>query len=107
MLYKYSKSKCQNKGLCYDLMDCDILFFVSMFTFCLAKYMGEMAWNLSEIPESFVYFLEIFRFVCASILKVIQSFWEILKIEWIVIQYNFDIFGCPCGCIISTRNFSS
>ena len=34
------------------------------------------------------------------------KFWEILKIGWIVILYNFDIFGCPCGCIISTRKFS-
>ena len=35
------------------------------------------------------------------------KFWEILKIGWIVILYNVDIFGCPCGCIISTRNFSN
>ena len=30
------------------------------------------------------------------------KFWEILKIGWIVILYNFHTFGCPCGCIIST-----
>ena len=28
------------------------------------------------------------------------KFWEILKIGLIVNLYNFDIFGCPCGCII-------
>ena len=34
------------------------------------------------------------------------KFWQILKIEWKVILYNVDIFGCPYGCIISTRKFS-
>ena len=34
------------------------------------------------------------------------KFWEILKIGWIVNLYNFDIFGCPWGCIISTKKIS-
>ena len=38
--------------------------------------------------------------------KGITKFWEILQIGWIVILYNFDIFGRPCGCIISSRKFS-
>ena len=42
---------------------------------------------------------------CSS-LKGITKFWEILKNGWIVILYNFDIFGCPCGCIKHTNNFS-
>ena len=41
-----------------------------------------------------------------SKIKGNTKFWEILRIGWIVILYNFDISGCPCGCIISTRNFS-
>ena len=28
---------------------------------------------------------------------------DISKIRWIVNHYNFDIFGCRCGCIISTK----
>ena len=35
-----------------------------------------------------------------ALFKGNTKFWEILKIGWIVILYNFDIFGCPCGCII-------
>ena len=33
------------------------------------------------------------------VLKGNTKFWEISKNGWIVILYNFDIFGCPCGCI--------
>ena len=40
------------------------------------------------------------------LIKGNTKFWEILKIGWIVILYNVDIFGYPCGCIISTRKFS-
>ena len=34
------------------------------------------------------------------------KFWDILKIGWIVILYNFYIFGCPCGCIIAPENLA-
>ena len=36
-------------------------------------------------------------------LKVNTKFWEILKIGGIAILYNFDIFWCPRGCIISSQ----
>ena len=39
-------------------------------------------------------------------LKGITKFWEILKIGWIANLYNFDISGCPCGCIISTKKLA-
>ena len=39
-------------------------------------------------------------------LKGNTKFWEILKIGWIVNLYNFDILGCPCGCIISTNKIN-
>ena len=39
-------------------------------------------------------------------LKGNKKFWEILKIGWIVILYNLDIFGCPYECIISTKKLS-
>ena len=41
------------------------------------------------------------------LVKGITKFWEIFKIGWIVILYNFNIFRCPCGCIKNTRNFST
>ena len=41
-----------------------------------------------------------------KLIKGNTKFWEILKIGWIVNFYNFDIFGCPCGFIISTKKFS-
>ena len=45
--------------------------------------------------------------MCISdIFKGNTKFWEILKIGWIVIIYNYDIFGFPCECILTTKKFS-
>lgn len=44
------KTKCQNKDLCFYLMDCDVLFSVFHIYFSSGRYIEEMAWNLFEIP---------------------------------------------------------
>ena len=38
-------------------------------------------------------------------LAFLENTLELLLIK-LVILYNFEIFGCPCGYIISTRKFS-
>ena len=46
--------------------------------------------------------------VCAVLIESLKGntkFWEILKNGWIVILYNFNIFGCPCGCIKKHQKF--
>ena len=53
-----------------------------------------------------VVFMAVYHAISEQALEGNTKFWEILKIGLIVILYNFDIFGCLCGCIISTRKFS-